>query len=131
MISTDPIALRFPLTLDDSGRAVTTTDPNAIWMDRAQLLLSTEVEERVGELFYGSRLGEAAFSDIDLVLDDVTQAAQTAFAKWLPECDIHDVQLSEKDPSQGWVVVSIVFTVPSGKEVNLSTKVDLGNLGLG
>ena len=127
----DQTALVYPLVLDDNGNLVTTTDPNQIWYDRLQVVLSTGLGERVGDLLYGSRMTDIAFDDVDLIEGEAKSAISYAVGRYLPDIDIVDTTIDTTDAQNGYIGVTILFTVPGGQEVALSTGINLTNLALG
>lgn len=124
-------SLRFPLMLDGAGRAITTTDPVQIWKDRVAVLLATFIGERPGDLFYGSEVATALYSDTDLVVSQVKEKAQEAFLRYLPDLTLISVEVANDNSVESQVTILILFTVPDGAEVSVTQTVDVATLGLG
>lgn len=125
------LTLRYPLQLDGTGRPLSATDPGQIWTDRAQVLLSTMTGERPADLFYGCDIAQATFSPVDLIESEVMSAVQGAFARYLVGVDIEDISVDLGSAASGTVNVTILFTIPEGTTVEVSSVVDLAIIGLG
>ena len=125
------VALRYPLQLDDAGYAVTTTDQPQLWQDRVAVLLSTLVGERPGDLIYGSEVAIATFMPGDTTTQIVTQTVQNAFFRYLPTLKLAQTQVDPAVSTDTNLVVNILFTIPDGTEVSVSTTLDAASLGIG
>lgn len=125
------LALRYPLQLDGAGRPLSTSDVDTIWRDRVTILLATMMGERPSDPLYGADLGQATFAPVGDVGDIVRDSVQGVFQVYLPDLALQEIDIDESDISDGNLGLTIVFTIPSGNEVAVSTVIDLAVLGLG
>lgn len=121
--------LRYPLRLDGAGRAISTTDPNAMWRDRVSVLLCTLVGERAGDLFYGTDISDATFGALDAVRDTIEEAVQAAFVAYLPDLNLDSVEVDTGLSADSRVTVTVLFTPPgSSTSQSATTSVDVNSI---
>lgn len=125
------LTLRYPLQLDGTGRPLSTSDPGQIWTDRAQVLLSTMTGERPADLFYGCNLADATFSPTDLIEMAVSDAIHSSFTRYMNQVTLEDVSVDSTDANNGAISVTVLFSIPEGTTVEVSSVVDLAIIGLG
>lgn len=114
-------SLSYPLRLDGAGRAISTTDPSAMWRDRVAVLLATLVGERAGDLFYGTDMSNASFGALDAVRDTVEEAVQAAFVAYLPDLSLDSVEVNTDSSSESRVIVTVLFTTPGSSAPQSAT----------
>lgn len=124
------LTLRYPLQLDGVGRPLATTDPGQIWADRAVVLLSTMTGERPADLFYGADLAQATFMPVDLIENTVKNTVAAAFTRYMSRVDLHSIELDSSQSASGSINVTVLFTIPEGSVVEVSSVVDLAIIGL-
>lgn len=124
------VALRYPLSLDGRGRAISTYDPIHIWVDRTRLLLSTMVGERVIDLEYGTEVATHVWDSIDSAAEAVESAVRSALSTWLPDIPFSNVTVFENDIDPTQLDVEVVITPPSGRSYPVTTTINVAQLGL-
>lgn len=91
--------IRFPFSINQSGRVESTVDPNVILAQRVLSALATRYGERVMSGGYGSLIPEHIFGD-DLNVGNgiepevlIAQEAALALARWANDVRVTDVSV--------------------------------------
>lgn len=95
------------------GPVASTTDLKQIYKQRIFLVLMTRYGERVMRPDFGSNLSLVVFENEDVALEIADLAIKTAFAKWLPDLNLIEIE-PKYDKLNGAFEFTIVYSLPSG-----------------
>lgn len=107
-------AISYPLTLDDSGRIVSTENPAKIYLDRILTLMSTNVKQRPVLQSYGTNVGKALFENDSNITTAIDAAVRESIAAWLPDIYVNKVSVSLPN-EEGVSDVEIIVKTPDGR----------------
>ena len=104
----------FPPTFDKSRRGVKMSEGVTDIQESLQILLTTELGERLMQPEYGTFLSNAIFESLDTSTETaIRDIVETAILIYEPRVDLNKVDASNSEPLEGKVVLEIDYTVRS------------------
>jgi phage baseplate assembly protein W len=114
-------AISFPFAVNSAGGISYATNDATIWEDRVRCVLFTNLTERVMRPDFGTRLAALAFENESNISYLAEQICRTAFAIWLPQLKLNDIQATA-DEVNGGVNVQVNYETPQGYVETISAK---------
>jgi phage baseplate assembly protein W len=116
--------MTMPFSIDTFGRVAFTEDRTRIWADRARMVAGTSVGERVMRPTWGTDLVEAFFTSGEVEEEAVEAALETAFAEFLPDITVTEVQSTRDKYEPSRLYVDLTYTIP-GRDEPITADVSL------
>ena len=112
-------ALRLPLSLDNYGNIVMTSNQNKIWADRVRSAIGTIRGERVMLPAYGSKISDSLFAGQTETEQVIKREISSVFNLYLPLLTLDEVEvISTNDVgSDGTMTANITYTLPNLTQV--------------
>lgn len=115
-------AIALPFRVDSYGNIVKTYDQSKIWADRVRAVIGTLRGERVMRSRYGTKVPMSTFSNSDIAVSDISKEVRTAFASFLPQLNLDQVNVYLDDDSSV-ITVEVVYSLPNQTVVTTSVGV--------
>jgi len=115
-INSSEVALKLPLSLDNSGNLVLATSQEEIWEDRVRIALGTRLGERVMRPTYGTTIGEALFDTVTTTSEVVSKEVNRVFHEQFPLLTLTSVAPVFNELSST-LTITIVYLLPNKSEV--------------
>lgn len=111
------IAVSLPFTIDASGKVVSTTNTDKIWMDRVASLIGTNLGERLMKPTFGTKLSTIAFSNSNEIPEIVDRELGLTFSVFFPQLAYIDSTIDFND-IEGTVNITIQFLTPNKQQIS-------------
>ena len=114
-ISSQPIAMTLPFSIDRFGNIATTVDQKKIWSDRVRSAVGTAVTQRVMRPDFGTAIPQLLFDSVDVVRDALESEITLVFANYLPVLGFEELNINY-DERQNILSVDIRYRLPDNTE---------------
>lgn len=116
MVTTPPVELAAPLTIDATGSFATISGPQESAEQHLHSLVGTSQGERVMRGDYGTELLQELFSGMNnLNYAAIKETVMNAITTWVPEVSLLAVDVAT-DPSSGTVSLTVRYALANDVE---------------
>jgi phage baseplate assembly protein W len=110
------VALKLPLSLDESGNLRIATTQKDIWADRVRIALGTRITERVMRPDYGTTIGAALFETVSITSEAITKEIRRVFHEQFSLLTLTSVVPSYNEASST-LTITVIYLLPNKEEV--------------